>query len=239
MPTVLSVDTFEHGDFTVPGGGSYSNIFGTPTKDTSIIVGNMPQAALFNGIEGLRKSIGTPRYGWHGFWFRREVTTDDALSGVLLDASSSGPQMRLSTSLGAQNAYSYIGGGSTSLGTIHIDAGVDYWIEMIGDFGATTWTLYWSINGVVQTPATLAGQSITTAGYAQLYNTAVVEHRNADWRTGSAVDGSDFLGVPTFAPPQRIRPDGDLATTGWSTAPLWSKIAEETADGTVISGLAS
>lgn len=39
--------------------------------------------------------------------------------------------------------------------------------------------------------------------------------------------------------PQIIRPDGDLATTGWSTAPLWSKINEETPDGIVISAVAS
>lgn len=38
---------------------------------------------------------------------------------------------------------------------------------------------------------------------------------------------------------QQIRPDADLATTGWATAPLFSKIAEASADGTVISGVAS
>lgn len=45
--------------------------------------------------------------------------------------------------------------------------------------------------------------------------------------------------VKAAAATQKLRPDGDLATTGWSTAPLWSKIEEETADGTVITGVAS
>lgn len=40
-------------------------------------------------------------------------------------------------------------------------------------------------------------------------------------------------------PPQTIRPDADIVTTGWATAPLWSKIEEASADGTVISGTAS
>ena len=43
-----------------------------------------------------------------------------------------------------------------------------------------------------------------------------------------------------FNPPlQAFRPDADIVTTGWATAPLWSKIEEVSADGTVISGVAS
>lgn len=45
--------------------------------------------------------------------------------------------------------------------------------------------------------------------------------------------------VAAAAITQKLRPDADLATTGWNTAPLWSKIEEETADGTVITGVAS
>lgn len=39
--------------------------------------------------------------------------------------------------------------------------------------------------------------------------------------------------------PQKLRPDADIGTTGWTTTPLWSKIDEDVADGTVISGVAS
>jgi hypothetical protein len=38
---------------------------------------------------------------------------------------------------------------------------------------------------------------------------------------------------------QTLRPDADIVTTGWATAPLWSKIEEESADGTVITATAS
>ena len=40
-------------------------------------------------------------------------------------------------------------------------------------------------------------------------------------------------------PPQQLLPDADLATTGWSTAPLWSKVDEIPAGGDVISAVSS
>ena len=40
-------------------------------------------------------------------------------------------------------------------------------------------------------------------------------------------------------PPQRLYPDGDIAATGWSTAPLWSKVDEAAAGGDVITAVSS
>jgi hypothetical protein len=40
-------------------------------------------------------------------------------------------------------------------------------------------------------------------------------------------------------PAQTVRPDADVTTTGWTTTPLWSKIEETSADGTVITATAS
>jgi hypothetical protein len=40
-------------------------------------------------------------------------------------------------------------------------------------------------------------------------------------------------------PPQALRPDADLATAGWSTAPLWSKVDEDVAGGDVISAVSA
>ncbi len=48
----------------------------------------------------------------------------------------------------------------------------------------------------------------------------------------------DDFGGGTITP-QEARPDADVTTTGWSTTPLWSKIEESSADGTVISATAS
>jgi hypothetical protein len=38
---------------------------------------------------------------------------------------------------------------------------------------------------------------------------------------------------------QTLRPDADIVTTGWTATPLWSKIEETSADGTVVTGTAS
>lgn len=43
--------------------------------------------------------------------------------------------------------------------------------------------------------------------------------------------------LPTVS--QKLRPDADIDATGWSVAPLWSKIEEDVADGVVITGVAS
>ena len=58
------------------------------------------------------------------------------------------------------------------------------------------------------------------------------------WDWSSAADNS-MVAVGFQAPvipPQKVYPDADVTTTGWSTAPLWSKVEEVSADGTVIVG---
>jgi hypothetical protein len=47
--------------------------------------------------------------------------------------------------------------------------------------------------------------------------------------------GINGIAVPTV----NIYPDADTTTTGWTTTPLWSKIDEISADGTVITATAS
>lgn len=51
----------------------------------------------------------------------------------------------------------------------------------------------------------------------------------------------DDLCVEDWVPsaPQAIRPDADTTTTGWTSTPLFSKINEASADGTVITATAS
>lgn len=59
------------------------------------------------------------------------------------------------------------------------------------------------------------------------------------WTTSAPFSHLAIALAPPDAVMQKLRPDADIATTGWSTAPLWSKIEEESADGTVISAVAS
>jgi len=55
--------------------------------------------------------------------------------------------------------------------------------------------------------------------------------------TGAPMD--NWSGGDLGGPPQTLRPDADIVTTGWATAPLFSKINETSADGTVITATAS
>lgn len=55
-------------------------------------------------------------------------------------------------------------------------------------------------------------------------------------------DGAVIVGDAierTVYSPQRIRPDADNLDGGWTTAPLWSKVDEETAQGDVITATAN
>lgn len=59
-----------------------------------------------------------------------------------------------------------------------------------------------------------------------------------DWTSANPFSGA--VGIAVFGGGiQQIRPDADIATTGWATAPLWSKVDESSPDGTVITATAS
>lgn len=59
------------------------------------------------------------------------------------------------------------------------------------------------------------------------------------WSTSCPFAHMAMIVRTATTPPQRIRPDADIATTGWSTAPLWSKVDEDSPDTTYITGVAS
>jgi hypothetical protein len=61
------------------------------------------------------------------------------------------------------------------------------------------------------------------------------------WTTAAGTPDvvSAFVAYKAAAGVQQVRPDADVTTTGWTTTPLWSKIEETSADGTVITATAS
>lgn len=59
------------------------------------------------------------------------------------------------------------------------------------------------------------------------------------WTTACPFSHIAVAVVHTATVMQKLRPDADVVTTGWATAPLWSKIEEAAADGTVVTGVAS
>jgi len=77
---------------------------------------------------------------------------------------------------------------------------------------------------------------------------AIIDYSNIGVRVYQADDGGitfnesriDYVAfeIPDAAMIDLV-PDGDIVTTGWAPAPLWSKVDELSADGTVITGTAS
>ena len=80
-----------------------------------------------------------------------------------------------------------------------------------------------------------SGEKAAVISWSNLY---VRLYQADDSGTNSGTGFVDYVSftVPDGAPPQQIRPDADVATTGWTTAPLWSKVEETSPDGTVIVG---
>jgi hypothetical protein len=57
--------------------------------------------------------------------------------------------------------------------------------------------------------------------------------------SASTQEPSMYVEYTAAASPQSLRPDADTTTTGWTSTPLFSKINESSADGTVITATAS
>lgn len=88
-------------------------------------------------------------------------------------------------------------------------------------------------------PLILLELNVVAASIVNLGSAAI----SGDAHVGTTLDaaqtfgGWDFDGLGVAS--QKIRPDGDIDATGWSTAPLWSKIDEDTPGGDTITGVAS
>jgi hypothetical protein len=64
-------------------------------------------------------------------------------------------------------------------------------------------------------------------------------HAGGDGSNDTCASITAYKAGAVGPPPQQLRPDADLATAGWSTAPLWSKVDEAVAGGDVISAVSS
>lgn len=105
--------------------------------------------------------------------------------------------------------------------TEDFQAGDGFGISVVG----TTITAYRRIGGVWSSIGSRTDATYAGAG-----------------KIGVAIQGTTFVlddfGGGTIGTGQTILPDGDLATTGWTTAPLFSKV-NDSSDATVISATAA
>lgn len=206
MPTVQGTDAFDHG-FDVPA--DYDAKFGTPTAVTTPLYQSKLNTLEINspGNEGVRKNItGSPSRGWMGFPIRipaSPTTTSVVLAAMHSVTSNIQAKVQVNTSrvMGA-----YIGGGSVATGpTLAVDTW--YWVELIYDASAATHALYWRVNGVDQSLATVAATGSDTVNYGQILSGSgdgtLTWYCGGKWSWGSAASSTDWLGEPSA-------PSGDL-----------------------------
>lgn len=197
MPTIQGIDQFFHNSFSVPGGGPYGTVTGTPVLDTSIKPPLESAAVLLDNpgtgdVLGYTVS-GTPARAWCGFYFR--MATGSATSLLIQFATVGGNVARL-----------YYDSGAAFLATID-EINYEYyaitldeyqWVEMIYDASGTTHNLYTRIAGVDGTSVPRAGTSASTISNFTLTGPAFGnQHRFAHVMWGSAASTSDWLGEPT------------------------------------------
>lgn len=242
MPTVQGTDNFNHGNFAVPGGGPYRGVEGAPVKDTGVV--HSPEVASLlieatTTFENVQYQItGLPTLGWLGFWFRQN--TADEIGNFILGKffPTAGGAGEIAYLASSNQIYQHIAGSSTFPGlTISLDTWV--WIESIFDVSGATRRMRTRVGGVDLTAEdfAIAASTVSHLGIGNMSaDSAKCRFSNAKW--GTAASLTDWLGEPSGLTLDSCLPDADVVTTGWSTAPLFSKV-NDASDATVIQATAS
>lgn len=240
MPTVVIYDNFAHGNFAVPGGGPYSAVSGAaPTADATVVPSGEPASAKWTAAGNLEYQLGSPpSRGWVGFYFRINTGEEPAADALMFQLWTNGFGQALKAYWNiAANYLQFTVADVTYQATPALIDGW-HWLECIYDVSGATHTGYVRVDGSdITSFSDAGGGSGTTVQYAQIgpfFANCTV--RIAHMLVGSAASTSDWLGQPASG--QVILPDADIATTGWSTAPLFSKI-NDNSDATVITATAS
>lgn len=202
MPTVQGTDDFAHGDFTVPGGGNYSAVVGSPEKDTTVLQGSDPASLLISAAgaaENVQNAItGSPTLPWHGYWFRMAAADEPA--GDLLLAhvgAADGNGGRLVFQASSNKFYHHIAGGSEFPLSPVYTFGTWVWIEHILDTSTGTRTLHTQIAGTTLTPANRTVAASTGVDCLLGWSTSATGTvRYSNHHYGVAASTSDWMGEP-------------------------------------------
>lgn len=126
----------------------------------------------------------------------------------------------------------WVAGASTSLGflTQTFSTNDVLRVEVTGQDAAIVLKVFRNGTQIGSDVADASGSHINSGSPGVAYSSTV-----GDVPTLNDWEGGDL----TVAEGQILRPDADTTTTGWTTTPLFSKINEAVADGTVITATAS
>lgn len=198
MPTIQGTDTFFHNDFTVPGGGPYAAVVGTPTRDLAIVHPGDPASLLIDATaaaEYVEYDIsGAPTIGWHGFWWRMdtEPASDQDVARLIVSGGAAG---RIAYSPGENALYHYITGASFP--SIAYTLSTWVWIEQILDVASGTRSLRTQVGGVDLTGVDEAFAAATvTDSRLGITAAGTVEERYSHSMWGTASSLTDWNGEP-------------------------------------------
>jgi hypothetical protein len=183
------------------------------------------------------------------FMFAIEAVGSSSLSTVMAETYNAAQTDVVSIMLNTDGsgvptvtARIYDGSFYTSSATSALSTGTWYRFECKADMSATAWAVTFGIgtgNGALTTVETnYTGGNSCGASTADAW---FLGQSASDPRIilyddfAHATLAADYPIGPLM---QTFRPDADTVTTGWTATPLWSKIEEETADGTVITATA-
>ena len=96
-------------------------------------------------------------------------------------------------------------------------------VEMTGDYGSTTYTLDWKIDGVAQTPISSSGQTATTAKSLWIGNASAGQTNLSYWddiRLDVTDSAPSFLGALPYSPPAGTATDS--FNSGSFTSGQWN-----------------
>lgn len=204
MPIIQGIDLFSHNNFTVPGGGPYLVVVGSPTRDTSNLPSGEPASVALHKAtnDALGYTIsGSPGRGWRGFFFRTETLSATTRIGQMTNGAGVRGRLYMKAD----------GGFSITLDDVSFSESSNggfaqwWWIEQILDYSVNPHALYTQINGVNITPISLAGavdSVVDTVISSPSTDGGDVRFSHFMW--GSATSTSDWLGgistAVSFAP---------------------------------------
>lgn len=211
MPSITGTDSFDHGNFTVPGGANYTGIGGTPAKDTTFL--RYPDTASLL-IEVTDPEYVEHTYGsatqlpWRGYFMSIEVFPNaNVYVGQLWD---SGYTYKTGIALsnpgtGITFTFNVNDGSGSNYSTTQISLNTWYWIEEIIDGRAATVAHYARVQGYDVGVSTNTGGPISFLRDQLGFSTvggAKYRFSHSMWGVASSI--TDWLGVPVGVPPPPV-----------------------------------
>jgi hypothetical protein len=195
MPIIIGTDDFGHNDFTVPGGGPYAAVSGTPQRDVAITHPGDPYSLLVSSTANVTYDNPTnPTKGWIGFWWY-QVSTDPFVGSHGLDIifPAAGGSSNTGWASAPSRIFHTVG---TAFPSRNVALDAWHWIEHILDVGSGTRTSYCRVDNIDLASDSAAVAASTIDSHVIGDNSTTNTQRFAHVMWGYATSITDWLGYP-------------------------------------------